>query len=256
MKNAKRSPVQSPLIPYPVRESRRAKHVSIKVSHAGVVEVVVPVGLSPTRVAKIVQERQDWIARTLARLADERENLPSTLVDSRPSQVVFGALPETWRIVYVPQGGVSEAIRRNRLVYQSTAQNVLTISGPVMDTRQCQHALQHWLKQKAKRHLPCWLQQVSQEVNLPCNQISIRKQRTLWASCSGQKNISLNCKLLFLPPHLVRYVFVHELCHTVHMNHSAQFWGLVERIDPHYEWKDQELREAWKYVPQWAEDES
>jgi predicted metal-dependent hydrolase len=64
-------------------------------------------------------------------------------------------------------------------------------------------------------------------------------------------NLALNTKLLFLPPELLRYVLVHELCHTVHMNHSKDFWRLVECHEPRYRVLDQQLRAAWKPVPRW-----
>jgi len=51
----------------------------------------------------------------------------------------------------------------------------------------------------------------------------------------------------------VRYVFIHELCHTIHMNHSPKFWALVAEKEPNYQQIDRELRKAWRYVPAWAE---
>ncbi|NJR66755.1 MAG: M48 family metallopeptidase, partial [Leptolyngbyaceae cyanobacterium CRU_2_3] len=98
-----------------------------------------------------------------------------------------------------------------------------------------------------------WLRQVSREVELPCNKIAVRGQKTIWASCSSKKNISLNYKLMFLPPELVRYVFIHELCHTAHLNHSENFWAFVEEKAPDYQLYDTELNKAWCYIPPWIE---
>ncbi|MGC1525969.1 MAG: M48 family metallopeptidase, partial [Phormidesmis sp.] len=64
---------------------------------------------------------------------------------------------------------------------------------------------------------------------------------------------SLNFKLLFLPRPLVHYVLVHELCHTVHMNHSKHFWALVAKKQPDYQWRRDALKKAWRYVPRWVE---
>lgn len=233
--------------PYSVRESDRAKNVSIKVARTGAIELVVPTGFSRRRLSEIVRDRQDWIAKTLHRLEQERQSLPQELVSPCPERIVLGAIPETWDVVY-------QSAPRDRLRYRVTGATTLTVEGNVGAIAPCQDVLRHWLASRAKTYLPDWLRRVSRDVGLPCNDIAIRKQRTLWASCSSRKNISLNYKLLFLPPHLVRYVFVHELCHTVYMNHSHRFWGLVGDIDPNYEWKDRELRQAWKYVPQWVDD--
>jgi predicted metal-dependent hydrolase len=104
----------------------------------------------------------------------------------------------------------------------------------------------------ARVHLVPWLERVSIETELPYENVTIRGQKTRWGSCSTQKIINLNYRLLFLPPPLVRYLFVHELCHTVHMNHSARYWALVEKKEPHYKALDTELRHAGKFVPGWA----
>lgn len=234
-------------IPYSVRESDRARNVSIKVARSGAIELVVPVGFSRRRLSEIVKDRQDWIAKTLDRLEQERQSLPQELVSPCPERIVLGAIPETWDVVY-------QSVPRDRLRYRVTSTKTLAIEGNVGAIAPCQDVLRQWLAARAKAYLPDWLRRVSNDVGLPCNNIAIRKQRTLWASCSSKKNISLNYKLMFLPPHLVRYIFVHELCHTVYMNHSHRFWGLVGEIDPNYEWKDRELRQAWKYVPQWVDD--
>lgn len=63
---------------------------------------------------------------------------------------------------------------------------------------------------------------------------------------------SLNLKLLFLPPVLVRSVFVHELCHTVHMNHSRKYWRFLMATEPNCIALDKQLRTAWRLVPAWV----
>ena len=58
-----------------------------------------------------------------------------------------------------------------------------------------------------------------------------------------------------MPYHLTRYVLVHELCHTVHLNHSNRFWALVEKHCPEYRAAEREMRDARDYVPRWATTE-
>lgn len=64
--------------------------------------------------------------------------------------------------------------------------------------------------------------------------ITVRSQKSLWGSCSRQGNLSFNCLLSQVPPEVLDYVIVHELCHRRQMNHSPAFWQEVERIAPHY----------------------
>ncbi len=64
--------------------------------------------------------------------------------------------------------------------------------------------------------------------------ITVRSQKSRWGSCSRDGNLSFNCLLSQVPPEVLDYVVVHELCHRKQMNHSPAFWQEVERILPQY----------------------
>ncbi len=229
---------------YQVRESRRAKHISIRVSFVGEVEVVVPTGFDRQQIPEILHRRQEWIAKTTERIAAERQSFPGE-AEILPTQLSLRSLTENWTVRYTTASHSPKAV--------TTGTQQVTIQGATDQPETCHRALDGWLRNKAKHDLVNWLRQVSQEIELPCQQISVRGQKTRWASCSSDKNISLNYRLLFLPAPLVHYVFVHELCHTVHLNHSARFWQLVKEKEPDYQTLDSELRRGWRYVPEWVE---
>ncbi len=73
--------------------------------------------------------------------------------------------------------------------------------------------------------------------------VTIRDQKTRWGSCSSRGTLSFNYRLIFAPPEILDYVVVHELCHLTHMNHSADFWKLVESVLPDYKLRRKWLRE-------------
>lgn len=235
--------------PYRVRESTRAKHVSIKVSHLGEVEVVVPKGFDRRKIPEILERRKDWIAKTTQRIVAERQLVDAQPVDSfqkLPTQLELRSIGEDWTVKYHQGGG-------QQLVASVLGTKQLAVHAPLEQPPACYRVLKHWLMRKAEADLLPWLRQVSKEVKLPYNDAAVRGQKTIWASCSGKKNISLNYKLLFLPSYLVRYVFIHELCHTVHLNHSADFWALVAKKEPDYKLYDAELNKSWCYIPEWVE---
>ena len=64
--------------------------------------------------------------------------------------------------------------------------------------------------------------------------IAVKDQKRCWGSCSTKKNLNFNYKLLFLPPDLLDYIVVHELCHLRHFHHQPAFWTEVEKIIPDY----------------------
>ncbi len=63
-------------------------------------------------------------------------------------------------------------------------------------------------------------------------QVRIKNHRRAWGSCSSKKNLNFNWRIISLPSELADYVIVHELCHTVHLNHSPAFWALLTSFVP------------------------
>lgn len=86
------------------------------------------------------------------------------------------------------------------------------------------------LRRRAMEYLPQRVAEISKITGLTYNRLTIRPTQSKWGSCSSQKNISLSLYLMSLPRHLIDFVIVHELCHTIHFNHSAEFHALVNSI--------------------------
>ena len=85
------------------------------------------------------------------------------------------------------------------------------------------------LRRKAQSVLPAQLAQLAALHGFKYSAVKIRKSKSRWGSCSTKGTISLSFYLLLLPEHLIEYVLLHELCHTVQMNHSPAFWALVNK---------------------------
>lgn len=86
------------------------------------------------------------------------------------------------------------------------------------------------LRRAAKADLPARIERIAAQTGLKYAKLTIRASRTKWGSCSGRNHISLSLFLMTLPEHLRDYVIVHELCHTVHHNHSPRFHALVDQL--------------------------
>lgn len=69
-------------------------------------------------------------------------------------------------------------------------------------------------------------------LNVSFNKLFVKKQRSVWGSCSSKKNINFNLLLCLCPENVIDYIVVHELCHLKQLNHSKQFWAEVEKIFP------------------------
>ena len=230
---------------YTVRESARAKHVRLKVSvYDGSLTVVVPRGFDRRQIPQIVREKRRWLERARARIASQRRQVGCEPTGVLPERVRLRAIDEEWELDYRPGSARS-------VFAAESAGAVLVVGGAVHETEACREVLRRWVTAKARSNLVPWLAELSAEHGLAIGRTMVRAQRTRWASCSRKGTVSINKKLLFVPAPLVEYVLVHELCHTVHFDHSPAFWAMVGERMPRYEQLEAELRTAWRYVPTW-----
>lgn len=86
------------------------------------------------------------------------------------------------------------------------------------------------MRAAAKATLPLRLAELAARHGLKYNKVTIRATRSKWGSCTATGNISLSLFLMMLPEHLRDYIILHELAHTIHHNHSAQFHALVNHL--------------------------
>ena len=97
--------------------------------------------------------------------------------------------------------------------------------------------------EKAKKILPERVKYYACLMGVTYGRITIREQKTRWGSCSGRGNLNFNWKLTLMPNELLDYVVVHELAHRTEMNHSRNFWRIVEQVLPDYQERRRRLKE-------------
>ncbi|HEY7188503.1 MAG TPA: SprT family zinc-dependent metalloprotease [Vicinamibacterales bacterium] len=100
----------------------------------------------------------------------------------------------------------------------------------------------HVHRQRARRELPARLLELAAEHGLTVARVSIRNQRTRWGSCGRDGHVSLNWRLILMPPEVRDYVLVHELMHLRRLDHSRAYWRLVAAACPGYREARQWLR--------------
>jgi predicted metal-dependent hydrolase len=226
-----------------VRISRRARRLSVRVHLTGRVEVVVPPRTSARTVARFVGQHRDWI---VWRRAEARRNAPP--VEPFPPRVIdLAACSERWRLHLAGGSGLPRMTE--------AAAGLLTVSGDVTNAAPVRRELQEWLITRARAVLEARLSELARSLGFEYRRVTVRRQRSRWGSCSVRGTISLNCCLLFQRPEVVRYLLIHELAHTVHMNHSARFWRTVVAHAPDCRQLDRELLGGWRRVPSWVFDD-
>lgn len=91
-----------------------------------------------------------------------------------------------------------------------------------------------WLREKAAEVLRARTREWAEKMGVAYNNIVIKDQQTLWASCSAKKNINYTYRIIKMPQAVMDYLIVHELSHLVHMNHGSEYWQLVGEYCPEY----------------------
>lgn len=235
---------------YLIRESARAKHVRLHVSAEEGLVVTVPRGFDRSEIPTILAAKRSWIERSERRIEEERAAVGLNTEDALPERIDLRAIDEDWTVEYCPTS--SPWVAAGPLFLPESRPGHLEVRGGVGDPRACGAALRRWVFRKGHAHLVPWLGGLSEETGLGFGRTVVRNPHTRWGSYSRKETVSLNQNLLFLPTHLVRYVLLHELCHSVHLEHSAQFWRLLRDKEPRADALRDELRLAWRYLPDWT----
>lgn len=205
---------------FQIRESQRAKNVSIKVKPPQEITLTIPVGFPPKRALQFAKDHEEWVAKQLDK-AKTKQAKKTPLITSKSEYST-----KLHRFIFVPHHKDEMYVRLTkdeaRLHYpQQLAEDSEQVQGLV------QVALRECYRKEAKNYLPRRLQELAQEHGFTYNKVSIRHSKGRWGSCSAQKNISLSLSLMRLPYHLIDYILLHELCHTIEMNHSPRFHQLL-----------------------------
>jgi predicted metal-dependent hydrolase len=196
-------------IPWSIRRSDRARRVRITVDHERGVEVVLPRRAPEREAVAAVTELRPWIERRVAELAAARAE-----VARRAGRVPYLGHELALR----PEPGRARVHRRG---------DELLV--PAGDHRP---ALERWYRRAARAEIAPRLDAACAAVGRPHAGLTIRGQRTRWASCAATGAMSFNWRLLLAPEPVLDYVVWHEACHLLVPDHSARFWAEVERHCP------------------------
>lgn len=248
---ARPAPGQDAPLAYEMRVSKRAKRLTLRVVAGRGLIVTVPHRFPRRDVPAAVEAHRSWAIDALARADSE---IPLHYREWPPRRLELAALG--WRVMLglASPPDTASGRRGARLTASGLpGERLLLLSADPSDRGAVAQQVADALKALARDTLPARLAELAARHRLRYARCSVRGQRSVWGSYSASGTLSLNYKLLFLPPALVDYVLLHELSHTRHLDHSADFWSLLERICAQARQHDEALRTAGRLVPPWLE---
>jgi predicted metal-dependent hydrolase len=210
-----------------VRKSKRNKRIILRCLEGGKLRVSAPFLVRDKQILKFVQQNQGWIEEQQQK---SNKGFSSKLVEE--SCLKFEDL-----VIYLVVGSPKKV---------SVSEAIWTITIPEVndDLTELKATIETILVKAAKAKLPQRLFEISNDCSLPYTSLKINRAKTRWGSCSSKDNINLSCYIMCLPKHLQDYILIHELCHTIHKNHSANFWNLVLQFVPNLQLVKQELSQV------------
>lgn len=213
-----------------VRSKR--KSLTLIVKPGGNVVLKTPLYTSMNEIEKFLEKQSNWIRN---KVIESKQNY--THFDFQPGSLI-------------PYKGVNLEIIIDRNKNKITLTDNSIIIPQSIDIKV---QLLKWYKLKAKEQITMHVEELTKIIGITYNKIFIRNQKTRWGSCSGRKNLNFSWKVILTPPELIKYLVVHEVCHLVEMNHSKNFWELVEKYDPLFNQHSKDLQKAGYYLTTFLE---
>ncbi|MBR3558585.1 MAG: M48 family metallopeptidase [Bacteroidales bacterium] len=199
---------------------REVKNARLRVREDGTVQLFVPVAFTDEDVEKLLEKKAQWIASK--RQFFEQK----TKIKLRRNEILlFGN-----RYAYYYSSKY-----QNKVIVNHESKTIQAKRDLLDETVQ-----EKWLKSVARKYILARVETLSEALLLPYNKLYIRSQKRKWGNCSSEKNISINWRLIKAPEFVIDYVIIHELCHTVILNHSTRFYTLLRSHCP-----DGDAAQAW-----------
>lgn len=204
------------------KHSKRTHRISISIKPFSVAKVTIPAGVDDEIAFRFVREKKNWIKKHLAKIK-ELEAL-QTRFDENTS---FSTRKHKLYLRKEKRSGISVRLSKGKInvVYP----NVINTNSKVVQDA-VRNGIERALRKEAKEYLPDKVKELSEKFGFKFNKLTFKNVKTRWGSCSRKNNINLSIHLMRLPDHLIDYVILHELVHTVHHNHSSEFWKMLNTI--------------------------
>jgi len=208
-----------------VLERIDAHGFSLRVHGDGVVRVTVRPGTTQQEVGRFVVEKAKWIE--VARMKLAKKN-PSVTLFTPETQ--FSTNEHT--LLMTPDS-------KDRNAHLQVKKGVIHVSYPSIVTPSENEVVQQLVRKgiafaykvEGQKILPQRVKELAQRYGFEYATVELKDFKSRWGSCSNKKDIQLNVQLMRLPKHLVDHVILHELCHTIEMNHGPKFHLLLNKVD-------------------------
>ena len=223
------------MINYQVLRSRR-KTLSLQVK-SGQVIVRAPYHLDEQFINSFIQKKQAWLK---AKITEQNNTTEYCCNFTQGSSLLLFGKQIALNIIFAKAGEKSATYLsvpedgQQLLNIVITKRSQAKLTSKLLLAATVKKQVESYFSQQAQQMIPAKVGYFAKLTQLTPVSIKIRQYRARWGSCNNRKELSFNYLLMMLPPQVIDYVVIHELCHLRHLNHSANFWQLVAMHCPDY----------------------
>lgn len=200
-----------------IYKRRDTKSLRLTISPDGKVKLTMPSWATYAEALRFVNSRSQWI----------QSNLPAT----REALVSGMHIGKAHRLVFSTGEGMEVRTRIAGSEIRIIRPGRMLASAPEVQDAASKAAIRA-MRLEAAKLLPVRLKQLADKGGFTYTSVNVKQLTGRWGSCDTHRKITLNLFLMQLPWYLIDYVLVHELVHTKHLNHSADFWAEFLRHEP------------------------
>lgn len=219
---------------YQLLKSRR-KTIAISFDRDGNLIVKAPLWAGDKEIDCFVESKTEWILAAREKIKNEKEKKDARRLRLENGECVY-FLGEKRLLTIIRE-------ERNRAKIVCVGDRLLLHIPYKADYEYKRETLIKWYRREAVCVICGKAKAYGNLLGVSYGDIRIKDQKSRWGSCSSCGNLNFNWRILMAPEPVCDYVIIHELCHLVYMNHSADFWNLVERVCPEYRQYKKWLRE-------------
>lgn len=201
----------------PIILRSKRKTLSLYVIGPGYVEVRAPLHILDLEIQKFIEKHQDWINKRQKEMANRPSEHKSFSDGS-----LFYFLGKTYPLTIKPLSHPPLSFDGFSFTLSKTHQ------------AKTKDLFIAWYKKQAGNLIKAKTESLAKQHNFKFKSIKIGNAKSRWGSCSGINKLSFSLRLIMAPIPVIDYVIVHELVHTVHHNHSKNFWSEVSKYCPNY----------------------
>lgn len=223
----------------------KRKTVCMSVNKDGSLTVKAPLRYpSDKEIADFVEQKIDWVLKQ-REIQEDREDM--RLVRRFETDYSFPYLGEE-RLVEMQKGKRTAIYYEDgKIVIKTPYYDVLVADYEAEENKSAieklRSDLKKWYKKQASDYITKRVDYYKDIIGVTVNSVSIKSRKTQWGSCDSNGDITFSWRLVMACPEAIDYVVIHELCHRKHMDHSREFWKLVQKFMPDYKKQKQWLEE-------------